>query len=104
MTASINTHSIKLGDILYSTWGYDQTNVSFFEVVKVTRSTVSIRELKASISENGFMSGVSVPCKNNYHSNEILVRRVRSSGSVRVWSFATAFLWDGDPVRCSWYA
>jgi len=27
----------KVGDILYSSWGYDQTNVDFYQVTKVTK-------------------------------------------------------------------
>jgi hypothetical protein len=27
-------HSLKVGDILYSSWGYDQTNISFYVVTR----------------------------------------------------------------------
>ena len=31
----IKPHSLKVGDILYCSWGYDQTNVDYFKVSEV---------------------------------------------------------------------
>ena len=40
----------QIGDIVYSSWGYDQTNVDFYEVVgkqgKITYSKSVLLELK----------------------------------------------------------
>ena len=33
---------MKQGDIFVSSWGYDQTNVDFYEVVKVAAKTVTL--------------------------------------------------------------
>jgi hypothetical protein len=41
----------KLGDILYSSWGYDQTNIDFYKVVKVSEFSVWIQELGKKIVE-----------------------------------------------------
>jgi hypothetical protein len=38
----------KVGDILYSSWGYDQTNIEFFKVVKVSEFSVWIQEVGAA--------------------------------------------------------
>lgn len=40
------------GDIYYTSWGYDQTNVEFFEVVRRTAGTVTLRRIAARM-ENG---------------------------------------------------
>jgi hypothetical protein len=40
----------KVGDILYSSWGYDQTNIEFFKVVKVSEFSVWIQQVRAKIS------------------------------------------------------
>lgn len=42
---SKNIHGAMVGDKLCSTWGYDQTNYDFFEVIKVTEKTVTVKEL-----------------------------------------------------------
>lgn len=38
-------HDIKVGDIFYTSWGYDQTNVDFFEVVALKAKAVVVREV-----------------------------------------------------------
>lgn len=56
-------HGLSVGDILFSSWGYDQTNVDFYEVVRVpsARSAV-VRQIKQETTENSSsMSGVTVP-------------------------------------------
>jgi hypothetical protein len=36
---------VKPGDVYVSTWGYDQTNVDFYEVVRVTASKAELRPI-----------------------------------------------------------
>lgn len=38
-------HDIKVGDIYYTSYGYDQTNVNFYEVVQVGEKSVVVREI-----------------------------------------------------------
>src|SRR5688572_9027989 len=38
-------HTITVGEILYSSWGYEQTNVEFYEVIAITEKTVTFREI-----------------------------------------------------------
>jgi hypothetical protein len=103
-----------VGDILESSWGYDQTNVDFYEVVRVTKKSVELRELAKTTTETGFMSGSTVPVPGKY-TGETFLRRVgapyrnedfadKSKYSVSVTSCAHASLWDGKPANCSWYA
>ena len=104
--AVANNHPLKLGDILVSSWGYDQTNVDFYQVVRVTRSSVGIRQIKADVSETGFMSGQSVPRVGEFHEAypKVLTKRPNEHGRVRIASYATAFPWSGKPSFTSWYA
>ena len=40
-----NKYGIKLGDLFYSSWGYEQTNVDFFQVIEIVgSSSVRVRE------------------------------------------------------------
>ena len=36
---------MEIGTILVNRWGYEQTNVDFFQVIKVTEKTVVIRQI-----------------------------------------------------------
>jgi len=53
MTTTIEKVKVapKVGDILYSSWGYDQTNIEFFKVVKVSEFSVWIQEIGSKIVE-----------------------------------------------------
>lgn len=36
---------MKVNDILVSRWGYEQTNINFYKVIKVTKTMATIQEL-----------------------------------------------------------
>lgn len=61
--------SVKIGDIFYSHWGYDQTNTEMFKVVGFTKSKKSaiIRQigLKTKAGSEGFMCDQVMPDPNN---------------------------------------
>lgn len=47
-------HGLRPGSILVTSWGYDQTNVDFYEVVEVRGKTVVVREIGSkSAGERG---------------------------------------------------
>lgn len=43
---SINVHGAMEGDILVATWGYDQTNWDYYEVIHITSKTVTLFDLR----------------------------------------------------------
>lgn len=50
VTEKVNKYGVKVGDIFSMSWGYDQTNVDFFQVVKVCgESSVRVREVSPEI-------------------------------------------------------
>jgi hypothetical protein len=44
-------HGFKVGDLLYRSWGYDQTNVDFAQVVRVSGDRVEVREIQKTEGE-----------------------------------------------------
>lgn len=85
----------KVGDVLYTSWGYDQTNVEFFEVVAVRGKVVDLRERKQSYVETGFMSG-RCQVAEGYVGEILRGKRPRPNGergyTVRICSTRTAWL------------
>lgn len=78
------------GDVMSCTWGYDQTNVEFFEVTKVVgRRTVEIRKIGTMSEATGYDTGICVPCKGTY-LGEPMRKKVNQYGSVKIYDFATA--------------
>lgn len=76
-------HSLKVGDILKSVWGYDQTNVDFYQVIDVRGTCVVIREISQDSEDTGYLQGVCVPVPNAF-VGEPMRKRVGEGNSVRV--------------------
>jgi hypothetical protein len=54
-------HDYKVGDIFYTSWGYDQTNVDFFEVTKVAGKMLTVAAIGASSEDTGYLTGNCKP-------------------------------------------
>lgn len=63
---AVNLAGFIVGDILYSSWGYDQTNIDFYQVVKVTEKTITVKEISYKSEYDSSMSGYKVPVKNAF--------------------------------------
>lgn len=62
-------HSLTVGAVLVSSWGYDQTNVSFYEVTRVIgKRAVEVRAIAAEAHHTGDMQGRCVPMPGQYTS------------------------------------
>ena len=49
-----NPHTLEVGSILYTSWGYDQTNVDFFKVVELpSKCFVKVVEIGSTTVESG---------------------------------------------------
>lgn len=100
-------HTLTVGQILESMWGYDQTNVDFYEVVKVTRTTVVVRKLRAeAVEQRAHMSSTVTPNPEDY-AGEPFRRKVITYGSspfIQIESYANAYPWDGAPRTATHYA
>lgn len=72
--------AVAVGDVFEASWGYDQTNIDYYQVVRVVGpKTVEIREIGAVAWENGFMQGRSVPSVDSFIGRP-MVKRVRPTG------------------------
>jgi hypothetical protein len=118
--------TIKVGDIFSRSWGYDQTNVNYYQVVKVSPSgkTLTFREIGKAYVDDNQTSCVPVKdafvredhcakCSNHlmYHDGSnsyqitshafttLYVKRLSKYSATYVkWnSYSGASLWDGKP-------
>jgi len=99
--------SLKVGDILSGSWGYDQTNVEFFEVVEVKPSgkSVVIREIggQGVPGSEGFMSQSVMPVPGKY-TGKPLFKIVQPGDRITLNSYCSLYKWDGKAQYSSWYA
>ena len=114
----------KVGDILYSSWGYDQTNIDFYKVVRVSESSVWIQQIGKKVVEvTGWAHQNVVPVdsseyqvrnwdkeKDDWDNVNAFITKTypvqRKKIQDKSWSggwyvslnsFSSASLWDGKP-------
>ena len=91
---------IAVGDILVSTWGYDQTNVDFYKVVK--RNNTALQLVKLDKKKSGdWMMGTAVPGSKE---GGVTIRKkalINYDGGefVKINKYAHAYPWNGKPVQ-----
>ena len=97
-------HTLKLGNILYTSWGYDQTNVDFYQVVEIVgKCTVVIREIAhETINGSGGPSESVIAVKGSF-IGEPMTKRSSSTNCVRIASYSSASPWDGQPKHQTGY-
>lgn len=97
-------HGLMKGTILSASWGYEQTNVDFYEVVRViSDKTVEIRQIASEmVSRDSAMSGHCMPCPGRY-IGEVMRKRANQYG-LRLTSYSSASVWNGKPEFCSSWA
>ena len=102
--------SFKVGDILYSSWGYDQTNIDFYQVTEVSKTgkTIKIRKIKSKTVETvAWAQERVVACPDEFCGGEMR-KVVQSYGEnseyVSIASYASARKWDGSPCLETSYA
>lgn len=115
----------KVGDIFLLSWGYDQTNVNFFQVTRLSKGGVFVKEINCqSAGGEGFMCQNVTAVANSFKDksqwctpkgqafcgNVETFRKINyndSNDSVPYFTVRSryyAFLWNGKPTYMSWYA
>lgn len=60
-------HGLKVGDVLRSSWGYDQTNIDFYQVTALIGSqTIEYRPISQESMQTEYMQGECVPCIGDF--------------------------------------
>ena len=91
-------HGLAVGDVVRSSWGYDQTNVDYFEVTAVIgKRTVEVRKLAEHIEHTGSMNGNSAPIPGQY-VGEPMRRQVDSQGAVNILHETFGRAYKMEPV------
>jgi hypothetical protein len=90
-------HEFEVGAILYSSWGYDQTNIDFYQVTKIiSPKMIEIREIAKDVDHTEETADYVVPVKDRFVGAPQR-RQVAPGHTVRLTSFSHASAWDGKP-------
>lgn len=81
---------VNVGDIFQAMWGYDQTNIDYFQVVAVRGQMMDVRPIRALSEGNGLPDqGVCVPAPNNFIGERVRRVRIQASGESIFFRFAS---------------
>ena len=115
-------HSLKVGDVLVSSWGWEQTNLSFYQVVALNGATmVTVKSVKLPVKEVSGQGPMSQMVSFVLPASGEIVADKDAKGirrKVRNWSrshdpkediveindYKTARKYDGQKLYESWYA
>jgi hypothetical protein len=93
---------VTVGDIFVSIWGYEQSNVEFFQVTRKTKSTIALRRLRNEIIETGEFYDSVIP-NVDYPSEESITRKkvfdCHDLISIKLSGFKSAMLWNGKSAK-----
>jgi hypothetical protein len=75
-TLTVVIPEVSIGDVFYRSWGYDQTNVNFYEVVGLTASgkSMRLREIRKYVEGRGVL-----PAQGHFKDNETYTKRIQMS-------------------------
>lgn len=62
----VNIDGYKVGDIFYTSWGYEQTNIEFYQVIKATAKTLRLHCIAENKTPTDCMVGYTEPAKNEF--------------------------------------
>jgi hypothetical protein len=97
---------VEVGQFLASSWGYDQTNVNFYKVVKLIGTTmaevVAVGNNDVGGGGSGSMSSTVIPCEEPAPDAKAYKVVVKAGRATINGNYAS--LWDGLPKFTSWYA
>ena len=104
MKVAENKNDIQKGSILYSSWGYDQTNIDFYQVTDKKGCFVWVREIAQSSEADGFMSEKVIPIKDHFTRDSKEMKKKIGPWGLRFNSYCNAIIWDGRPKHATHYA
>lgn len=85
--------SVQVGDIFRSSWGYEQTNIDYYQVVAVKGQMVEVREIGQQREEDGYLCGKCIPAPGMFIGEPIKARlkAVGDRPAFKVASYADAY-------------
>jgi hypothetical protein len=92
---AMQNHGVAVGDVFRCSWGYDQTNIDYYEVIAITGKTATICRIGCLSENTGFLQGDSVPQLGAFIGKPkkklIQKRSIDSEAYLTMNSYSTAF-------------
>lgn len=111
-TDNCNILGIKVGDVFYESWGYEQTNIDFWQVTALKGKTQIVLHAISSktVKDIGFCSIMVKPIKNawtKHYAGEKITKKVQGTIENPYCSAEHGILclttWDAEHNETSYY-
>ena len=108
----INKFGVKVGDVFYESWGWEQTNIDFWQVVALKGKTqLVLKAISSEIVEQvGYCSNMVRPVKNSWskhYAGEEITRTVKGTPENPYCNAKHGLLWkttwDAEHNETSYY-
>ena len=99
-----------VGDILYSSWGYEQTNVNFYKIIARKGDWITVQPMNAVKTYTSDMAGHAVPGEIVELASSFRRRLRIDKETGRCWGckgpadYNSLYHWEGRPQYFSTYA
>lgn len=97
-------HGLMIGDILAHSWGWEQTNIDFYEVVRVMPKSVEIKRRNNEIVQVIAHSTVKVVPSTEFYNQASVVVRANGNRINTPNSCGGMSKWNGSPMIQTSYA
>jgi hypothetical protein len=93
----------KVGDFLYSSWGYEQTNREFYQVIEVGNNSLKIQEVAQNRTRDGYDSGHCSPIRDSFvkPAQWVTIQVATTYHSVPSPIHGNLYAYEGKPVYFS---
>ena len=94
----------KPGQILVDSWGWEQTNIDFYQVTRVTAARVFAKPMTTEVIPRApeAMAGHAAPIDIVEGAEEIRMKPI--GPDCAMFGRHYCYKWSGEPRACSWYA
>ena len=99
-------HDLVVGDILYTSWGWEQTNIDFYKVLGLHgKKSISIVAIGENCNYDPYgMTGTKMPHPDTVSASSKVLRGIYGFYGIKIESYSKAKKWDGEPKHYSCYA
>jgi hypothetical protein len=99
-------HDLIVGDVLVSSWGWEQTNKDFYKVIALHgKKSISIVAISEDCNyDSHSMTGTKTPDVNIELPNVLSKKGIFGFYGIKINDYATARKWEGRPEHYSCYA
>ena len=103
--ATLPQRAPRVNDVLVCSWGYDQTNIDYYQVVAVTNASVKIKKINAQRVESHHGQDEVAPILGSFstgYKSEQMTKRWKPSWddtqsySCKISDYSSATLWKGQ--------